>query len=229
MESAPSSSGTGSNVPATDTEDPEGHVNARNAEQNNGHRDSTTTQLVPEEEGAAASSSATSDSLTGSSLPSGNIADLNTDSPAAGGSSSGAADPERVDPSVYECNICFDTATDAVVTMCGHLFCWPCLHQWFLRRPLVKLCPVCKGTIDNDKVIPIYGRNAEHQVDPRNRIPARPAGQRREPMPARFGLRHPGDILMFFGTPTAENQDAQTLSKMFIYVALLCIAWLFFS
>lgn len=22
----------------------------------------------------------------------------------------------------YECNVCFDTATDAVVSMCGHLF-----------------------------------------------------------------------------------------------------------
>ena len=28
-----------------------------------------------------------------------------------------------------QCNICLDTARDAVVSMCGHLFCWPCLHQ----------------------------------------------------------------------------------------------------
>ena len=29
----------------------------------------------------------------------------------------------------FECNICLDVARDAVVSMCGHLFCWPCLHQ----------------------------------------------------------------------------------------------------
>ena len=29
----------------------------------------------------------------------------------------------------FQCNICLDTARDAVVSMCGHLFCWPCLHQ----------------------------------------------------------------------------------------------------
>ena len=28
-----------------------------------------------------------------------------------------------------QCNICLDVARDAVVSMCGHLFCWPCLHQ----------------------------------------------------------------------------------------------------
>lgn len=29
----------------------------------------------------------------------------------------------------FECNICFDAARDPVVTQCGHLYCWPCLHQ----------------------------------------------------------------------------------------------------
>jgi hypothetical protein len=31
--------------------------------------------------------------------------------------------------SLYECNICLDTASLPVVTLCGHLYCWPCLHQ----------------------------------------------------------------------------------------------------
>ena len=30
---------------------------------------------------------------------------------------------------LFQCNICLDVARDAVVSMCGHLFCWPCLHQ----------------------------------------------------------------------------------------------------
>ena len=29
---------------------------------------------------------------------------------------------ENTDTSFYECNICLDTARDAVVSMCGHLF-----------------------------------------------------------------------------------------------------------
>ena len=34
----------------------------------------------------------------------------------------------------FECNICLDVASDAVISMCGHLFCWPCLHQWLETR-----------------------------------------------------------------------------------------------
>ena len=29
----------------------------------------------------------------------------------------------------FECNICLDAARDPVVTQCGHLYCWPCLHR----------------------------------------------------------------------------------------------------
>lgn len=29
----------------------------------------------------------------------------------------------------YDCNICYDTAREPVVTLCGHLFCWPCLYR----------------------------------------------------------------------------------------------------
>lgn len=36
--------------------------------------------------------------------------------------------------SAFECNICLDVASDAVISMCGHLFCWPCLHQWLETR-----------------------------------------------------------------------------------------------
>ena len=30
---------------------------------------------------------------------------------------------------IYECSICMDTAKEAIVTKCGHLFCWPCIHN----------------------------------------------------------------------------------------------------
>ncbi len=32
--------------------------------------------------------------------------------------------------SAFECNICYDLAQSPVVTMCGHLYCWPCLYRW---------------------------------------------------------------------------------------------------
>jgi E3 ubiquitin-protein ligase RNF5 len=73
---------------------------------------------------------------------------------------------EKKDDSMYECNICLDIAKDAVVSMCGHLYCWPCLNQWLETRPNRQLCPVCKAAISREKVIPLYGRNSDKQ-DPR--------------------------------------------------------------
>lgn len=29
----------------------------------------------------------------------------------------------------YDCNVCYDTAREPVVTLCGHLYCWPCLYR----------------------------------------------------------------------------------------------------
>ena len=38
-------------------------------------------------------------------------------------------DDDKKDEGQFECNICLDVARDAVISLCGHLFCWPCLHQ----------------------------------------------------------------------------------------------------
>ncbi|VDQ12467.1 unnamed protein product [Trichobilharzia regenti] len=51
----------------------------------------------------------------------------------------------------FECNICLDSARDAVVSMCGHLFCWPCLHRWLETAETRTVCPVCKAAISRDK------------------------------------------------------------------------------
>jgi E3 ubiquitin-protein ligase RNF5 len=32
--------------------------------------------------------------------------------------------------SMYECNICLESARDPVVTQCGHLYCWKCIYEW---------------------------------------------------------------------------------------------------
>ncbi|KAK2454497.1 RING/U-box superfamily protein [Trifolium repens] len=91
------------------------------------------------------------------------------------------------DGSVYDCNICLDLAKEPVVTCCGHLFCWPCLYRWLnLRssRTRTKECPVCKGEVTDQDVIPIYGVGNDDEV--RNegsssatpQIPRRPNAKR---------------------------------------------------
>jgi len=90
------------------------------------------------------------------------------------------SDKEKGDnEGMFECNICLDTAKDAVVSHCGHLFCWPCLHQWLETRPTRQSCPVCKAAISRDKVIPLYGRGGSN-VDPRSKVPPRPTPTRQE-------------------------------------------------
>ncbi|KAL3319961.1 hypothetical protein Ciccas_001365, partial [Cichlidogyrus casuarinus] len=80
------------------------------------------------------------------------------------------------------------------VSMCGHLFCWPCIHQWLETRGARTACPVCKSAINRDKVtlllsctsfmknqlIPLYGRGDDWTKDPRDKVPPRPQGQRSE-------------------------------------------------
>ncbi|XP_038539028.1 E3 ubiquitin-protein ligase RNF5 isoform X4 [Canis lupus familiaris] len=78
----------------------------------------------------------------------------------------------------FECNICLETAREAVVSVCGHLYCWPCLHQWLETRPERQECPVCKAGISREKVVPLYGRGSQKPQDPRLKTPPRPQGQR---------------------------------------------------
>uniref|UniRef100_A0A2P2KMX6 E3 ubiquitin-protein ligase RMA n=1 Tax=Rhizophora mucronata TaxID=61149 RepID=A0A2P2KMX6_RHIMU len=86
----------------------------------------------------------------------------------------------------FECNICLELAQDPIVTLCGHLFCWPCLYRWLNHHSHSHECPVCKALIQEEKLVPLYGRGKK-QTDPRSKsypgmeIPNRPAGQR--PLP----------------------------------------------
>lgn len=162
---------------------------------------------------------------------------------------------EKSDDKILECNICLDTARDAVVSMCGHLFCWPCLHQWLETRPNRKVCPVCKSAISKEKVIPIYGRGSTRKEDPRNKVPPRPAGRRAEPETSgQFPVFGFGDgFHMSFGIgafpfgyisstfnfgesraaaapPGVQEYDQdQFLSKVFLWVAIIFLVWLIFA
>ncbi|KAK6152666.1 hypothetical protein DH2020_012305 [Rehmannia glutinosa] len=89
----------------------------------------------------------------------------------------------------FECNICFDIAQEPVITLCGHLHCWPCLYKWLQFHSQSHECPVCKALIDEEKLIPLYGRG-KTPTDPRSKpvegvveIPGRPAGQRPQTAP----------------------------------------------
>ena len=66
---------------------------------------------------------------------------------------------------MFDCNICFDEVQEPVISLCGHLYCWPCIFRWIQRVPQ-PLCPVCKAGIGEDKLIPVYGRGKEPR-DPR--------------------------------------------------------------
>ncbi|RNE97398.1 E3 ubiquitin-protein ligase RNF5 [Trypanosoma conorhini] len=64
----------------------------------------------------------------------------------------------------FSCGICYDLATEPVVTRCGHLFCWNCLDQWLGRRDAVPECPVCRGRVDKrlqGDIIPLYGKGRQ--------------------------------------------------------------------
>lgn len=85
--------------------------------------------------------------------------------------------PEEPVNSQFSCNICLDNAKDPVVSQCGHLFCWPCLHRWLETRPDRQECPVCKSRVTKDKCTPIYGHGDDSSRDPRERVPPRPQGR----------------------------------------------------
>eukprot|EP00898_Chlorokybus_atmophyticus_P002312 jgi/Chlat1/3081/Chrsp21S00241 len=97
---------------------------------------------------------------------------------AAGASGSGGE-------SAFECNICLEVASEPVVTLCGHLFCWACLYRWVevdSRGPSgVSGCPVCKAAVEPSRVIPLYGRGHQggsgtHPASSQGQKPAAGAG-----------------------------------------------------
>lgn len=99
----------------------------------------------------------------------------------------GTVDDAGVD-GCFDCNICFDSATDPVVTLCGHLYCWPCLYRWFDEQSSSdepdqrhQTCPICKAGISPSTLIPLYGRGSSsserdsEKLDSDIAIPRRPS------------------------------------------------------
>ncbi|KAI5439055.1 hypothetical protein KIW84_024702 [Lathyrus oleraceus] len=63
---------------------------------------------------------------------------------------------------------------DPVITLCGHLFFWPCLYKWLHHRSHPQECPVCKGVVGEEKLVPLFGKGRS-VTDPRTEIPPRPS------------------------------------------------------
>ncbi|CAH2067330.1 unnamed protein product [Thlaspi arvense] len=103
----------------------------------------------------------------------------------------------------FGCNICLELAREPIVTLCGHLFCWPCLYKWLHFHSQSKHCPVCKALVKEDRLVPLYGMG-KPSSDPRSKpvhgastIPSRPPAPRLETARPPLGQRHHGSS--FFG------------------------------
>ncbi|XP_052180621.1 E3 ubiquitin-protein ligase RMA1H1-like [Diospyros lotus] len=92
--------------------------------------------------------------------------------------SAAQAEPENIS-GCFDCNICLDSAHDPVVTLCGHLYCWPCIYKWLdfqaasLDSDKYPQCPVCKSEISHTTVVPLYGQgHTPNGAELRNKAPS---------------------------------------------------------
>lgn len=91
----------------------------------------------------------------------------------------------------FDCYICLDRVQDPVVTLCGHLYCWPCIYKWLNSNSASSenveqnkpQCPVCKSEVSQSSLVPLYGRG-QTTIASKNKayqqvgsvIPRRPLG-----------------------------------------------------
>ncbi|CAL0303900.1 unnamed protein product [Lupinus luteus] len=105
-------------------------------------------------------------------------------------SSDAIADSDRNASGGFDCNICLDCVEDPVVTLCGHLYCWPCIYKWLNFRNISSeeqqkpQCPVCKSEVSQSSLVPLYCRSQTTRVSERKDhrvgtvIPRRPLAPR---------------------------------------------------
>ncbi|XP_050437676.1 peroxisome biogenesis factor 10-like [Adelges cooleyi] len=51
-----------------------------------------------------------------------------------------------------KCSLCLEMRTHTSLAVCGHLFCWNCIHEWLQTN---KFCPLCRKVLDPRKIIPL--------------------------------------------------------------------------
>ncbi|KWU41919.1 hypothetical protein RHOSPDRAFT_36552 [Rhodotorula sp. JG-1b] len=116
----------------------------------------------------------------------------------------------------FSCHICLEVPDEPVVSPCGHLYCWPCMHEWLVVAH-GRACPVCKAVLTVDQLVPIY--TSAEAVDPRSRpIPPRPRPAAPPPPAPSFrtpAFRNPFAVLdaAHMGTDPAELIIAPSLGR----------------
>lgn len=104
-----------------------------------------------------------------------------------------STESEKTSSACFDCSICLDFARDPVVTLCGHLYCWPCIYKWFdsqsasLASDERPQCPVCKAEISEKTMVPLYGRGQSLSE-------AGPEGKVIPPRPPACGIRGLADL-----------------------------------
>jgi E3 ubiquitin-protein ligase RNF5 len=73
----------------------------------------------------------------------------------------------------FDCNICLELVQEPVVTLCGHLYCWPCIYKWIHCQSISNenpdpQCPVCKSEVSQDMLVPLYGRGQSTKESPQS-------------------------------------------------------------
>lgn len=132
----------------------------------------------------------------------------------------------------FDCNICLDFAQEPVVTLCGHLYCWPCIYKWLhvqsanLSSDEPPQCPVCKGDISHTTMVPLYGRgNSEPELGTKASttnisIPPRPPASSNQalqlvsPNGQRLAYRNPYQHQNFSLDPYIEEDSPSSMLNL---------------
>ncbi|XP_051125882.1 E3 ubiquitin-protein ligase RMA1H1-like [Andrographis paniculata] len=131
---------------------------------------------------------------------------------------------EKASSPCFDCSICLDFARDPVVTLCGHLYCWPCIYKWLdANNSAAKdneppKCPVCKSQISQSTIVPLYGRGQSLSESEGKVIPPRPAAIKglttfnpdQEQQESRSPRTYPHTF------PTTYTNSVQNSSPMFV-------------
>lgn len=112
----------------------------------------------------------------------------------------------------FDCNICLDCVHDPVITLCGHLYCWPCIYKWIHFQSVSSensdqqqpQCPVCKAEVSQKTLIPLYGRGQSTKPS-EGKAPSLGIVIPRRPPSPRCG----GHLLI----PTTDSNPSQLLQR----------------
>ncbi|CBI20320.3 unnamed protein product, partial [Vitis vinifera] len=121
----------------------------------------------------------------------------------------------------FDCNICLDSAHDPVVTLCGHLYCWPCIYKWLhvqSTSPVTEQqqnCPVCKANISHTSLVPLYGRGPSPSESETKKLHVGPAIPRRPPAHGVHTVLNP--TIGMFGEMVFSRMFGSSDTSLFAY------------